>query len=307
MRGRAFSMAMLPAARWSVVRRAIALGREFRVELGRRLATAHGLHVGDQVDQVFDSRIVRGEPHRVRAGERQAQGELGLGEPAIELMPEQPARHRIGEGLGEEDAVPRDQHVVEPHLAVELVEAGAERRGERVGIARRGLAADHGDAGRIDRDDEGGAMAFVVDAVVGADIDVVGEGRAGVHADLAADHQALVGLLDDLERRSLGGILAQAIADGRGTGGEGEEAAGARDQRAIGLGIGALLGRGVALVDHGLDAHGDQMAVGRRMGDVAGAEEGGGGEAAAHAGEILGGARHHVAHRRRGSRPCPAA
>jgi hypothetical protein len=40
--------------------------RELRVELGRRLAASHGLHVGDQVDQIFDRRLVCGEAHRMR-------------------------------------------------------------------------------------------------------------------------------------------------------------------------------------------------------------------------------------------------
>src|SRR5215831_14443233 len=52
-----------------------------------------------------------------------------------------------------------------------------------------------------------GALTATVDAAVRTDIDVLGEGRAGVHADLAADHQALVGLPDDAERRALHGIL----------------------------------------------------------------------------------------------------
>ena len=225
----------------AVVGRAIAFGGEFRVEFRGGLAAAHGLDVGDKVEQVFDGRLVRGQPHCLRASERQAQGELGFRQPAVELVPEQPARHRLGRRLREKDAVPRHRHVVEPHLPIELVVAAAERRRERVGGARRGLAADHRHAGRVHRHDEGRTLALEIGAVYRADIDVLGEGGAGQHADLAADHDARAGLIDDPERRPLGGILAQPIADRRGTCGKGQEAAGARDLRAIGLGVGDLV------------------------------------------------------------------
>ena len=231
------------------------------------------------------------------AGERQAQGELGLGQPAIELVPEQPARDGLGRKVGEEDAVPRHDHVVEPHLAVELVEAAAERGGEGIGIARRALAADHRDAAGIDRHDEGRALAVEHRAVDRADIDVLGEGRAGVHADLAAHHDARLGAADDLERDPIGGILAQPIADRRRARREGEEAPATRDLRAICLGVGGLLGRRLVQIDRMQDAERDQMAIGGRVGDVAGAEEGRGREALAHAHEIIGGARHEIVDR----------
>ena len=44
-----------------------------------------------------------------------------------------------------------DEHVVEPHLAVELVEPAAEGRQEWVRVARGYLAAEDGDAGRVHR------------------------------------------------------------------------------------------------------------------------------------------------------------
>ena len=53
----------------AVIGVAIALLHELRIELGRQLAASHGLHVGEQVDQIFDRRFVCGEPHRMRAGE----------------------------------------------------------------------------------------------------------------------------------------------------------------------------------------------------------------------------------------------
>jgi hypothetical protein len=96
---------MLPAM--AVIGVAIAFRRELRVELGRQLAAPYGLHLDDQIDQVVDRLLVCGEPHRMRAGERQAQSELRLREPAIELMPEQPARDRLRRLIQQEDALPR--------------------------------------------------------------------------------------------------------------------------------------------------------------------------------------------------------
>jgi hypothetical protein len=97
---------------------------------------------------------------------------------------------------------------------------------ERVGVARGGAAADHRDARRIDRHDEGGALAVELGAVDRADIDVLGEGRAGVHADLAA-HTTPAS-----ERPTI--LSATRSADCRAAGSrsaprrrEGEEAAGA--------------------------------------------------------------------------------
>ena len=80
----------------AVIGVAIALLHELRIELGRQLAASHGLHVGEQVDQIFDRRFVCGEPHRVGQSERHAESELCLGQPAIEVMPQQPARDRLG-------------------------------------------------------------------------------------------------------------------------------------------------------------------------------------------------------------------
>src|SRR4029434_209570 len=54
---------------------------------------------------------------------------------------------------------------------------------------------------------------------------------------------------------------------------------------------GDLLGRDVALVDGVLDAQGDEIAVSRRVGDVAGAQEGGGRKGAAHRPELRGALR----------------
>ena len=84
------------------------------------------------------------------------------------------------------------------------------------------------------------------------------------------------------------------MADRRGARGERQEAAGACDMRSIGLGMGG----GGAGQSHGMQhPEGDQVAVGRGVGDVAGAQEGGGGEALAHAHQVAGAARDDVADR----------
>ena len=113
---------------------------------------------------------------------------------------------------------------------VQLVEAAAERREERVRVTGRDLAAQHGDAARVHRHDERGPMAVAVNPGVRADVDVLRVDRARVHADLAAQHEAGAGLADDAERRPLVGILAEPVADGSRAGREREEAAGAGEQ-----------------------------------------------------------------------------
>src|SRR5262249_38340623 len=115
-----------------------------------------------------------------------------------------------------------------------------------------------------------------------------------------ADHHALVRLAYDLERAALGGILAQAIADGGGTGRKGEETTGTGNQRTIRFGVGRLLRRSLARVDGELHAERDQMAVSRRMGDVARAQEGRLRKASPHAGKVVGAAWNEVAQRRPG-------
>ena len=65
---------------------------EFGIELGRRLAAPHRLHVDDQVHQVLDRRLVLPQAHRVDARQREPQRELGLGQPGVELVPEAATR-----------------------------------------------------------------------------------------------------------------------------------------------------------------------------------------------------------------------
>ena len=261
---------------------------ELGIELGRRLAAAHRLHVGDQVHQVLDRRLVRPERHRVHARQREPQRELGLGQPGVELMPEEPGGDRLGRRLGEEDALPRHQHVVEPHLSVELVEAAAERSQERVGVARRHLAADDGHAGSVHGHHERRAMTGVIDPRVAADVHVLGVGGAGVHAHLAAQHEPGVGLAHHLQRRPLGRIRAEPIADGGRARAEREEAAGAGDRLAVALGAGDLLARHLSLPDGFENAQRDEVTVPRRVGHVAGGQEDRRGVAASHRAQVGG-------------------
>ena len=105
-----------------MVRHAIAGHGAAGVALGGGEAAARGLHIGDQIDEVFDGLLVLLQAHRIGQREGQAEGEFGLGEPAVEVVPQQPSGDRLGRGLDQEHPLPRDEHIVEPHLAVELVE-----------------------------------------------------------------------------------------------------------------------------------------------------------------------------------------
>src|ERR1700736_3411868 len=98
-------------------------------------------------------------------------------------MPAQPAREGLWRSFHQKHALPRDEHVVEPHLTVELVKPAAERGAERIAVARRDLTAQRDDAGRIDRHDEAGAMLADIDAREAADIDILGVGRARMHPE----------------------------------------------------------------------------------------------------------------------------
>jgi hypothetical protein len=70
-------------------------------------------------------------------------------------------------------------------------------------IARRDLAAHGGDPGSGDRHDKARVMLADRDAVEGADIDILGIGRARMHADLAADDDPGVGLANQPQGRSV--------------------------------------------------------------------------------------------------------
>ena len=188
-------------------------------------------------------------------------------------MPQQPRRDRLRRGFDEKHALPRDEDIVEPHDPVELVEAVGQRRGEPVAAARRDPAADRRHPERRDRHDKARVVLADLHAVQRADIDVLGIGRARVHADLAAEHDPGIGFAHDAQRRPRCRVVAQAKADRRGPAAECQEAPGIGDQPAIGFGVGDLLFRDVALLHGGQNAHRDQMPVGRVVRDVAGAVE----------------------------------
>ena len=149
------------------------------------------------------------------------------------------------------------------------------------------LPAEDRHARRGDGDDEGRAVRTALDAAVAAHVDVLGIDRARVHADLAADDHAGVGLAHELERDTLARVLAHAVADRGSARREGEEAPRAGDEVAIPGGVRDLLGRHVTLVDRVEDSERDQVAVRGRVRDVAGAQEGRGREAASHRPQVL--------------------
>src|SRR5215469_9063195 len=148
-------------------------------------------------------------------------------------MPAQPPRDRLGRGIDKKHALPWDEHVVEPHLAVEFVIAAAERRDERVGVARRDLAAQCRDARCTHPHDETGAMAFDLDAAHRADIDVLGIGWARMHAEPAADHDPGIALAYELQCDALARVPAHALPDDRRAAAISEKPPGTRDQLAI--------------------------------------------------------------------------
>ena len=271
----------------TVIGDAIAGRGEIGIALGGGDAAAHGLHFDNQIDEIFDGRLVFLQRHGIGQRERKSEAKFGLGEPAVEVVPAQPARDRVGIGADKEHALPRHKNVVEPHLAVELVIAQRQRRDERVGLTRRRLAAEDCDAGRPDRHDKAGTFAVDVDARHAADINVLGIGGARMHAEPAANDETGVRLAHKLQRDAVGGVGLEALADDRRAAAIGNEAAGARDYVAIGERVIELLLRDILRLHGGQDAECDQIAVGRVVRDVAGAEERRARERPAHADQIF--------------------
>src|SRR6516225_4662537 len=140
-------------------------------------------------------------------------------------MPQQPPGDRLRRRLDEKNPLPRDEYFIEPHLTVELVVATAQRGDERVVIADGYLAADSGNARGVDRHDEARVMLADLNAIEGADIDILGIGRAGVHADLATDNDAGIGLANEPQGVALERVFAQAIAERRGATTKGQKPA----------------------------------------------------------------------------------
>ncbi len=154
-------------------------------------------------------------------------------------------------------------------------------------MARGDLAAHDGDARRGHRHHEGGAVAVAIHAGMRADVDVLRVGRRRVHADPAAQHQPRVRLPHDAQRGALGGVGAEAGPDGGRARREGEEPPRARDLVAVRGRGGGLRGRDVAPADHVVDAERDQVAVGRRVRDVARGLEQRGRAGAAHRAQVV--------------------
>ena len=221
----------------------MALRGELRIALSRGQAAPHRLHIDHQIDQVVDRLFMLHQTHGVRAGQCETEREFALRQPAIQLMPEQPAHDRFRRDVEQEDPFPRDEHLIQPHLPIQLIVTAGQRGDERIGVAHGDLAANRGDARRANRDDECGAVRADLDARLGAaDENLLGICGTGVHADLAADHQTRVGLAHNTEGGALGGILAHPIADGGAAAAEGEEPSGPVDHVEIGGCIGDLPG-----------------------------------------------------------------
>ena len=76
-------------------------------------------------------------------------------------------------------------------------------------------------------------MPADLDAAEGADIDVLGIGRARMHADLAADDDAGIALAHQLQRDAVARVRAHSLTDDRGAAAIGEKPAGSSDQLAV--------------------------------------------------------------------------
>ena len=216
-------------------------------------------------------------------------------------MPAQPSRDRLGGGIYEKDALPRDEHVIEPHLAVKLVVAAAERCNKRVGVAHRDLAAERRDSRCTHRHDETRTMPANLDAAHRADIDILGIGRARMHAELAADDHPSILFAYELQCDAVARVLAHALPDDRCAAAIGEEPPGTRDQLAIRDRFGDVFLRGAQGLRRGQHAHRDQIAVGRRVRDVAGTQKCRSRKGSAHADQIIGAPRQHISPRIAGS------
>jgi hypothetical protein len=81
-----------------------------------------------------------------------------------------------------------------------------------------------------------------LDPVQRADIDVLGVGWARVHADIATDDHAGLGLANHAQRVTFGRVLAQAITDCRRTSAKRQKPAGRGEVVAVGHRVRDLLG-----------------------------------------------------------------
>jgi hypothetical protein len=118
-----------------------------------------------------------------------------------------------------------------------------------------------------------------------------------MHPQLAADDDPGIGLAHQFERNTVARVRAHSLADDRGAAAKGEKSAGAGDQFAIRHRLGNLLFGDVVRLHCGQHAERDQIAVGRGVGDVAGAQKRRFREGSAHADQILDAFRQHIAPR----------
>ena len=244
-----------------MLRHAIAARRELGVALRGGEAGAYCLNLSHQIDKVSDRCFILFQPHRIGQGQGQTESELGPRQPTAEVVPAQPARNGLGLGVDGEDPLPRDKHVVEPHLAVEFVIAAGQRQGERIAVARRGPAAQNSDAGRVDWNDKPGGMTVDFEPRQGADIDILGISRACVHTEAASHDHALAVLAHPLDRDPFPGIGPEALTDDRRAAAKGQEPAGAGDPVAVGHRVGDVSRTGVTGLRGGQDSQCDQMTV----------------------------------------------
>ncbi len=107
-----------------------------------------------------------------------------------------------------------------------------------------------------------------------------------MHTEPARNHDPGIGLAHQLERDPVGRIGAQALADDRGAPAIRQKTAGAGDIVAIGRRRGNVLGRCVAGLRRGQHPECNQIAVGRRVRNVAGAQKNRLGKGPAHADQI---------------------
>src|SRR5260370_21021933 len=88
-------------------------------------------------------------------------------------------------------------------------------------------------------------MLADLDAAEGADIDVLGIGRAPMHADLAADDDAGIALPHQLQRDPVARVRAHSLTNDRSTAAIAEKPAGSNDQLAVRHSLANLLLRDV--------------------------------------------------------------
>ena len=271
-------------------------GRRFRFQLRRGHAGAGGLDVDGQLDKLLNGLRVVLETHDLGQGQGQAQGQFRLGQPAVAVMPEHPAHQPLATvpvgGLTAENAVAGDEDVVEPDHGIELVEPAAQRGQERVLVPGGGSPGHHLEARGIHRHDEPGVLAASGRHVVPRRYQqVLGEGRAGVHLDLAADHDAVGGVADQAHGGAVVLVRTEARADERSAAGVGQEPAALGQRLQVVPGHLDFL---IGFAHPGKDvqqAQGDQRAVGRGVGDVSAAGEMGCADGLAQVSEIVGGFR----------------